>query len=193
MSKPRILAFSGSARVASYNQRLVEYAARLAAGHDVDVTVINLRDFPMPIMNQDLERESGVPAEALRLKSLIVGHQGILLSAPEYNSSITPLLKNSLDWVSRRVGDEAPMAAFRGKVAALLSASPGRLGGLRGLVHVRAILNNLGVLVLPEQVPVSHAADAFDDAGNLLREYDSRRVAELVAGFVAALGRLGES
>lgn len=190
MSIPRILAFSGSARAASFNQRLVEHAARVTAGFDAEVTVINLRDFPMPLMNQDLERESGLPAEAVRLKSLLVEHDGILLSAPEYNSSITPLLKNSLDWVSRRVGDEPPMAAYSGKIAALLSASPGRLGGLRGLVHVRAILNNLGVLVLPDQVSVSQAADAFDESGNLARDYDARRVEDLAGKFVTTLQRL---
>ncbi len=191
MGKPRILAFSGSARAASFNQRLVEYAARKAIDLGAEVTVITLGDFPMPLMNQDLERDQGVPAEALRLKSLLIAHDGLLLSAPEYNSSITPLLKNSLDWVSRRVGDEAPMAAYRGKTAALMSASPGRLGGLRGLVHVRAILNNLGVLVLPGQVSVSSAGSAFDAAGDLANEYDRARIADLVADLVETLRRLG--
>lgn len=190
MSRPRILAFSGSARSASFNQRLVEHAAKDAIDLDAEVTVINLRDFPMPLMNQDLEREQGVPAEALRLKSLIARHDGILLSAPEYNSSITPLLKNSLDWVSRRVGDEPPTVAFRGKTAALLSASPGRLGGLRGLVHVRAILNNLGVLVLPGQVSIASAGTAFDESGGLANEYDRKRVTALVGELIDTLRRL---
>lgn len=190
MIRPRILAFSGSARSASFNQRLVEHAARTAVDLGAEVTVINLRDFPMPLMNQDLEREEGVPAEALRLKSLLAAHDGILLSAPEYNSSITPLLKNSLDWVSRRVGDEAPMLAFRGKTAALLSASPGRLGGLRGLVHVRAVLNNLGVLVLPGQVSIPSAATAFDETGDLANDGDRKRVADLVGALIDTLRRL---
>jgi chromate reductase, NAD(P)H dehydrogenase (quinone) len=190
MIRPRILAFSGSARGASFNQRLVEHAASSAVDLGADVTVINLRDFPMPLMNQDLEREEGVPPEALRLKSLLAAHDGILLSAPEYNSSITPLLKNSLDWVSRRVGDEAPMLAFRGKTAALLSASPGRLGGLRGLVHVRAVLNNLGVLVLPGQVSIPSAGTAFDETGRLANDADRKRVADLVSELIDKLRRL---
>ncbi len=191
MSKPRILAFSGSARGASFNQRLVEYAAGKATDLGAEVTVINLRDFPMPLMNQDLERDQGVPAEALRLKTLLIAHDGLLLSAPEYNSSITPLLKNSLDWVSRRVGDEAPMAAYRGKTAALMSASPGRLGGLRGLVHVRAILNSLGVLVLPGQVSVASVGSAFDAAGDLVNDSDRGRIDVLVAELIETLRRLG--
>lgn len=190
MATPRILAFSGSARSASFNQRLAECAARMAKARGAAVTLVNLRDFPMPLMNQDLEREHGPPDEALRLKALLVEHDGLLIAAPEYNSSITPLLKNTLDWVSRRVGDEPPMAAYRGKVAALLSASPGRLGGMRGLVHLRAILNNLGVLVLPGQVSISGAANAFDAAGELADDGDRRRVADLVDDLVALLERL---
>ena len=190
MNKPRILAFSGSARFHSYNQRLVEYAAKLAQDAGADVTVINLRDFPMPLMNQDLERESGVPAEALRLKKLLVEHDGFLLSAPEYNTSITPLLKNTLDWMSRRVGDEAPMVAYRGKTAALMSASPGRFGGARGLPHVRCILANLGVLVLPGQVTVASAANAFDSEGALLGDFHPKSLRELVDRLVDTLRRL---
>ncbi len=190
MKQPRILAFSGSARLQSYNQRLVEYAAKLAVDVGAEVTVINLRDFPMPLMNQDLERESGVPAEALRLKKLLVEHDGILLSAPEYNTSITPLLKNTLDWMSRRVGDEAPMVAYRGKTAALMSASPGRFGGARGLPHVRSILANLGVLVLPGQVTVASAANAFDSEGALVGDFHPKSVRELVDRLVDTLRRL---
>ena len=190
MATPRILAFSGSARSESFNQRLAECAARMAKARGADVTLLNLRDFPMPLMNQDLEREHGPPDEALRLKALLVAHDGLLIAAPEYNSSITPLLKNTLDWVSRRVGDEPPMAAYRGKVAALLSASPGRLGGMRGLVHLRAILNNLGVLVLPGQVSISGAANAFDAAGELANDGDRRRVEDLVGELAALLERL---
>jgi chromate reductase, NAD(P)H dehydrogenase (quinone) len=186
---PRILAFSGSARQASFNQRLAEYAADVAAGFGAEVTLINLRDFPMPLMNQDLERESGVPAEALRLKQLLREHDGLLIAAPEYNSSVTPLLKNALDWVSRRVGEEPPMAAYRNKTAALLSASPGRLGGLRGLMHLRPILNNLGVLVLPGQVSVASAGDAFNAEGELVDAYHVKSVAELVERLVWTLRR----
>jgi NAD(P)H-dependent FMN reductase len=191
MTRPRILAFSGSARRDSFNQRLVEHASRVATTLGADVTVVNLRDFPMPLMNQDLEKESGLPTEAARLKQLLIEHDGLLISAPEYNSSVTPLLKNALDWVSRRVGEEPSMIAYRGKTAALLSASPGRLGGLRGLSHLRPILNNLGVLVLPGQVSVASAGEAFAADGELVNAFYVKAVAELVERLVGTLGRLG--
>lgn len=189
MRKPRILAFSGSARRESFNQRLVEFAATNARAAGAEVTVINLRDFPMPIMNQDIEREEGPPENATRLKTLFIEHDGLLLAAPEYNSSITPLLKNTLDWVSRRVGDEPPMVAYRNKTAALLSASPGRLGGLRGLVHTRAILSTLGMLVMPGQASISSAAAAFDENGALLHDYDRNTVNSLVGDFITLMKR----
>lgn len=189
MRKPRILAFSGSARRESFNQRLVEFAATNARAAGAEVTVINLRDFPMPIMNQDIEREEGPPENATKLKTLFIEHDGLLLAAPEYNSSITPLLKNTLDWVSRRVGDEPPMVAYRNKTAALLSASPGRLGGLRGLVHTRAILSTLGMLVMPGQASISSAAAAFDENGALLHDYDRNTVNSTVGDFITLTKR----
>ena len=190
MSKPKILAFSGSARKDSFNQRLVENAARAAEDAGAEVRTINLGDFPMPIMNQDLEREQGQPENGTRLKELFVEHDGFLLASPEHNSSIPSLLKNAIDWVSRKVGDEPPLVAYKGKTAAILSASPGRLGGLRGLVHVRSILGNLGVLVLPEQHAVSSAASAFDDDGKLKDDGDIERVKNIAARLVDVLTRL---
>jgi NAD(P)H-dependent FMN reductase len=192
MNKPKILAFSGSARVDSFNQRLVICAAQAAVDAGAEVRVINLREFPMPIMDQDLEREHGQPEHAARFKQLLVEHDGILLASPEYNSSISPLLKNTLDWVSRKVGEEPAMVAYKGKVAALLSASPGRLGGIRGLVHVRSILSNLGVMVLPDQVAVASAGSAFDESGKLVNDYDISRINDITARFVTVLNKLHE-
>ncbi len=191
MSKPKVLAFSGSARKASFNQRLVRNAARAAEDAGAEVTVINLVDFPMPIMNQDLEAEQGQPEHGTRLKKLFIEHDAILLAAPEHNSSITALLKNAIDWVSRRVGDEAPLVAFKGKPVAIMSASPGRLGGLRGLVHVRSILSNLGMLVLPNQHAVSSAGSAFDDDGELANDADQKRVREIASRLVEITKKLG--
>lgn len=182
--KPKILAFSGSARAGSFNQQLVENASRAAEDAGAEVRLINLGDFPMPIMNQDLEREEGQPENGSRLKELFIQSDGILIAAPEYNSSITPLLKNAIDWVSRRVGDEKPLVAYKGKIVALLSASPGRLGGLRGLVHVRSILSHLGAIVLPKQHAISSATDAFDDDRRLINEKDMERVREVVGDLV---------
>jgi len=176
MSKPRILAFAGSARQESYNRRLVRIAAEGARTAGAEVSLINLKDYPLPLFDQDLEQEQGTPENATKLKQLFLDHDGLLISSPEYNSSITPLLKNTIDWVSRPAEGEAPLAAFQGKVAALMAASPGGLGGLRGLVHVRSILSSIHVLVLPDQIAVARAFEAFDDDGQLTDEKQRARV-----------------
>jgi NAD(P)H-dependent FMN reductase len=144
----------------------------------------------MPLYDGDLEAAQGPPENATTLYELMKAHQGLLLACPEYNSSITGVLKNTIDWVSRPRDGEPPLAAFTGKVAALLSASPGALGGLRGLVHVRAILGNIGVVVLPTQVAVSRAFDAFDDDDLLKDERLRERVARLAAELVDTTRKL---
>lgn len=183
---PRILAFAGSARSASFNKRLVAIAAAGARAAGADVTLIDLRDYPLPLYDGDLEERDGLPAQARTLKDLFLANRGLLISAPEYNSSITPLLKNTIDWVSRPVTGEAPLNCFDGKVAALMSASPGALGGLRGLVHVRAILQNIRVLTIPEQIAVPNAAEAFAPDGSLK---DAKQHAA-IQGCGAALARM---
>ncbi|MGH7243067.1 MAG: NADPH-dependent FMN reductase [Phycisphaerales bacterium] len=166
-STPRILAFAGSIRKESFNCKLLKVAAEAARKAGAEVTLLDLRDFPLPIMDQDLEAAEGVPQNAMKLKKLFIEHQGFLIASPEYNSSVTPLLKNTIDWVSRPVPNEAPLAAYQGKVATVMSASPGALGGLRGLVHLRSILGNIGVIVLPEQVAISTAHESFNSDGTL--------------------------
>jgi len=166
-STPRILAFAGSNRKDSFNRKLIHVAAEAAKAAGAQVTMIELRDYPLPILDQDLEKESGLPENGMKLKKIFIEHQGFVIASPEYNSSVTPLLKNTIDWVSRPVPGEPPLAAFQGKVATLLSASTGALGGLRGLVHLRAILGNIGVIVLPEQIAISTAQDAFNSEGSL--------------------------
>lgn len=166
-NNPRILAFSGSLRKNSFNQRLVRVASEGAGKAGADVTVIDLSDFPLPVFDEDFEKAEGVPNSAIKLKEMLKQHDGFLIACPEYNSSITAALKNAIDWASRPLPDEQPMECFKGKVAAIMSASPGALGGLRGLVHVRAILSNIGVLVLPDQRAISQAHEAFNDDGSL--------------------------
>ena len=134
---PRILAFAGSARRDSFNKKLVSAAAEMARELGAEVTVVDLADYPMPIYDGDEESENGHPEASNKLYQLMKEHDGFLVACPEYNSSITPLLKNTIDWVSRTRDAEPPLVAFTGKVVALLSASPGALGGMRGLVHVR--------------------------------------------------------
>jgi NAD(P)H-dependent FMN reductase len=165
---PRILAFAGSTRRDSFNKKLVSVAVKGARDAGAEVALIDLKDFPLPLFDQDFEAEQGMPDNGKKLKQLFIDHDGLLISAPEYNSSITAVLKNTIDWVSRPAPDEPPLVAFRGKVATLMSASPGALGGLRGLVHVRSILGNLGVIVLPDQIAVPRAHEAFNPAGALL-------------------------
>lgn len=160
--EPKILAFAGSTRTGSFNKKLVRIAAAGAKEAGVEVTVIDLQDFAMPLYDEDLESQEGLPSNALKLKELMLKHQGFLISSPEYNSSISGVLKNTIDWTSRQSEGEVPLACFKDKVAGIMSASPGGLGGLRGLVHVRAILENIGVLVMPDQIAIPKAHDAFD-------------------------------
>ncbi len=167
MSNPRILAFAGSTRRESYNKKLLKIAAAGASSTNADVTVLDLRDYPMPLFDEDLEKESGAPESAVKLKKLFLEHDGLLIASPEYNSSITAVLKNTIDWVSRSAPGEQALAAYKGKVATILSASPGALGGLRGLVHLRAILGNIGVIVLPDQIAIPKAYEAFNEDGTL--------------------------
>ena len=187
----KILAFAGSARTDSLNKRLVHVAAESARDAGGDVTVVDLRDFAMPLYDGDLEAAEGVPENATRLREAMTEHQALLLSCPEYNSSITPVLKNAIDWVSRPAEGAPPLVAFKGKVAALLSASPGALGGLRGLTHVRSILGNIGVLVLPDQVAIPKAHEAFSDDGALVDERVGAKVTALARQLVETASRLG--
>jgi chromate reductase, NAD(P)H dehydrogenase (quinone) len=164
---PRILAFAGSLRRESFNKKLVPIAAMAAREAGALVTQIDLRDFPLPLFDQDLEAEHGMPESGKKLKQLFIDHGGLLLACPEYNGSVSAVLKNAIDWVSRPAPGEPELVAFRGKVATLMSASPGALGGLRGLVHVRSILGNIGVIVLPDQLAIPKAYEAFEADGSL--------------------------
>ena len=191
MSKsPRILAFAGSTRKDSFNKKLVRVAAEFASKAGAEVTVIDLKDYPLPLFDQDLESADGPPENARKLKALFVDHQGLLIASPEYNSSITPILKNTLDWVSRPAANEAPLVAFQGKLASLVSASPGALGGLRGLVHLRSILGNIGVIVLPDQIAISKAHEAFDEAGGLKDTNHQSSLQRLTTSLVQVMSKL---
>jgi NAD(P)H-dependent FMN reductase len=188
---PRILAFSGSSRRESFNTRLVAIAADGAAAAGAEVTRINLGDFPMPLMNEDLEASEGMPAAAREFKNLMIAHDGFLIASPEYNSAFSPLLKNALDWASRReTEDEPPLQGFRGKVATLMAASPGALGGLRGLVFLRMMLGNLGVIVLPDQLAVREANKAFNEDGSLTDEKQQQAIRGLGAQTVKRVRQL---
>lgn len=164
---PSILAFAGSTRKDSYNRKLVQIAAKGARAAGAEVMIIDLKDFPLPLFDEDFEAAQGPPEAARNLKRLMIKHDGFLISSPEYNSSISAVLKNAIDWASRPAPQEPPLAAFKGKVSVLMSASLGVLGGLRGLVHVRSILGNIGVIVLPDQIAVPWAHESFAPDGSL--------------------------
>lgn len=189
-TKARILAFAGSTRRDSWNKKLIRVAAEAAESAGAEVTLVDLADFRMPVYDGDLEDEKGIPETGLEFKRLMREHHGFLMSCPEYNSSISGVLKNTIDWASRRAEGEGGLECFKGKIVSLMSASPGRLGGLRGLVHVRAILGNLGCLVLPDQVAVPSAAEAFDDGGRLRDRDQEKRIQGLGAGLTDVISKL---
>jgi NAD(P)H-dependent FMN reductase len=193
MGTPKILAFAGATRSQSWNKKLIRIAARAAEEAGAEVTLIDLRDYPMPLYDGDVEQAEGLPAMARELKALMVANQAFLLSCPEYNSSISGVLKNTIDWISRPQPNEARYVAFKGKVAALLAASPTNLGGVRALLTVRQVLNMLGVLVLPTQFALAHAASAFNDDGSLKEDGYRAAVAAVVGELCTIAGRLGSA
>lgn len=176
----KILAFAGSSRKESFNKKLVKIAAKGAENAGATVTIIDLADYAMPLFNQDLELEQGMPDKAREFKNLLIEHDGFLIASPEYNSAFSPLLKNVIDWASRAESkDEPPLVAYRGKVAAIMAASPGALGGIKGLVFLRMLLGNLGVLVVPEQQAIARAFKAFNNDGSLVDEKQKQSIENL--------------
>jgi len=186
----KLLVFSGSARAASLNKQLARAAADIARAAGAEVTLIDLDDFPLPVYHGDLEAKEGVPANARKLKELFRAHHGLLIASPENNASVSSLLKNTLDWVSRPDGGQNGLVPYQGKTAALLAASPGALGGLRGLVHLRAILQTLNVLVLSEQFALPRAHEAFGADGRLTDAKQQAALAGVVQRLVDVMARL---
>ncbi|HEV8052969.1 MAG TPA: NAD(P)H-dependent oxidoreductase [Parachlamydiaceae bacterium] len=189
--KPKILAFAGSLREDSCNKKLVKIAAEGARKAGAEVNFIDLKDYPLPIYDQEIETAEGIPHNAQKIKELMIASQGFLISSPEYNSSISGALKNAIDWASRpSKKDEAQLICFKDKFASLMSASPGALGGLRGLVHLKAILGNIDVVVLPQQQTISNAYEAFNAEGKLTNERHQASTEQLGAGLANMLTKL---
>ena len=164
-----LLFFAGSAREASYNKRLARLGAMIAEANGIGATFADLGDYPMPLYDGDLQARDGVPDNAYKLEAQMKVQSGVFIASPEYNASFSPLLKNTLDWISRirREGEE-PLLVFKSRVFAIGAASPGGTGGMRGLFAVRHVLvHGLGALVLPDQFYVPRVAEAFDDHGHL--------------------------
>lgn len=186
---PRILVFAGSAREASFNKRLAQLMASRIDALGGQATFIDLRDYPMPLYDGDLEDAEGLPENARRLRRLFIEHQGLAITSPEYNGFITPLLKNTIDWVSRPDGDSGGLVPYENKIAAISGASPGGLGGLRALPLLRQLLSNIGVTVLPDQLAVGGASNAFDDQGQLANEGQAKTLDTICQRLIDSLAR----
>lgn len=188
MSEPRILVFGGSLRAESYNQKLAIIAAAAATAAGAKVTLIALRDYRMPIFDEDLEAGEGMPENARKLKALFAENDGLIIASPEYNSGITAALKNAIDWVSRATSeDEQPLSVLKGKTAAILAASPSGYGGARSLAQLRPLLENISITVLEHQVTIPRAYEAFDADGNLVDASQQEAVVSLAAALVSKL------
>lgn len=162
---PKILAFSGSLRKDSLNKKVVKVAAEGARRAGAEVTIFDLNELPLPLYNSDLQEAEGFPENAAKLQRILLAHDGLLISSPEYNGSIPGGLKNAIDWVSRANGEVKMGAVFKNKVAGIMSASPGSFGGIRCLAHLRSILSLVGVIVLTDEFAVSSAHEAFNESG----------------------------
>jgi chromate reductase, NAD(P)H dehydrogenase (quinone) len=201
MSKARVLVFAGSARRDSLNKKLARVAAKAAEAAGGEVTFIDLDAYPMPVYHGDLEEREGMPANAAKLREIFLAHDALIIASPENNQSVSSLLKNTLDWLSRSVGDgkgvNSGLAPYKGKLAGLLAASPGQFGGVRGLPHLRAILSSLGVTVLGAQVAIARADKAsdkaFDAAGGLVDAQHVKAVETLAQAVVESAAKLREA
>lgn len=192
-SKPRLLAFAGSLRAASYNRHLIRVFAEAVREAGADVTLIDLHDYPLPIYDGDIEA-AGIPEPVRALQSLMAEHDGLLISSPEYNGSIPALVKNTLDWISRPLEDGTQgTGLYQGKIAGICSASPGTLGGLRGLLVLRDALAKLGLWVAPSQLAVGRAGSAFDADGGLIDDQFVSALSRLAAELVHAAKALRQN
>ena len=181
MTAPKILVIPGSLRTGSLNGKLAAAAVDELVRADAEVTRISLGDFPLPIYDGDLEASNGVPKHALNLKRMIASHHGVLIVTPEYNSSLPPLVKNTIDWISRvSDGQDAKGQVFRGRAFAIAAASNGRLGGTRCLEALRLVLSACRALVIPNQLALSHADEAYDEMDRLKHPADIAAMQSMV-------------
>ncbi|MCX6626317.1 MAG: NAD(P)H-dependent oxidoreductase [Candidatus Solibacter sp.] len=190
---PKILVLAGSARLDSLNRKLARQTVEALRSAGLEATLADLRDFSMPMYDGDLEAGQGLPPAAKALKELARRHDGFAIASPEYNGSFPALLKNALDWISRPEQGEHPLQVFRGKVAAILSASPGPGGGRRGLRHLRELLEMMSVSVVPRELAIARASGAFDADGRLTRPEDLTGLQELAAALAQSAAQRQEA
>lgn len=187
---PKFLAFDGSGRKGSLNQKLLDNIVAEVKAAGGTGSVIDISAYDLPIYNGDLEADQGLPKGVMELKELFKSHDGFIIASPEYNGSFTPLMKNVIDWVSRPVQGEPPLNCFKNKIAAIMSAAPGKVGGLTGLYQLNTLLFRIGTLVLPDIMAVGFAGDAFDEQGKLKNDADkdkARMIAQKIVKLTPAL------
>lgn len=176
--KPKILAFAGSLRKHSFNRRVLRAAVAGAEKAGAEVTSVDLLDYPMPVYNQDDQEAFGFDENALKFQQLIHQHEGLLIASPEHNGSFPAVLKNVIEWASRRNDSFEGGRVFPGKVAAMMAAAPGAFGGVRSLAHLRGVLTSVGVYVLPVEIAVPFVGDKFDGDGDELTDERTKRALE---------------
>lgn len=190
-SAPHLLFLAASTRPGSWNARLARTACTLADGRGARAEWVDLADYRMPLYEATIEERDGLPERARALKQKFRGADGFLVASPEYNSAYPALLKNTIDWLSRReTSDEPGLSAFRGKVAATVAASPGANGGLRGLAPLRLLLGNIGLHVVPPQLALKNAGDAFQEDGSLRDPANQAALEGVVDSLIGLAGAL---
>ncbi len=192
MTMPKILVIAGSLRPGSLNARLAGAALRELALANIDATHLSLADYPLPLYDAEDEARSGFSPHALNLKRQLRAHHGVFIASPEYNASVSPLLKNAIDWVSRvRERGDDPLGPFHDRVFALGAASPGKFGGLRGLMALRQVLElGCGATVIAPQVTIAHADRAFDEVDRLKDDGEAEALRLTLRGLVDAVRRV---
>lgn len=192
MASPKILVFAGSTRTGALSGKLAALAAKELALADADVTRISLADYPLPVYNGDLEKEQGIPENAVKLARLIAAQQGVFIATPEYNNSLPPLLKNTIDWISRNKSGPNGIP-YRNKVYGIGSTSDGPIGGARALIDLRrVVLTAVGAILIPEKIEVSRAQDAFDESGELTAEVPAKLLKSLCRHLIDLARRLAD-
>lgn len=169
-AETKVLAFSGSTRKDSCNKKLIMESARIAREQGATVQIIELKDYPIPFYDADLEAQSGMPENAKKIRSMMMESHAVIIASPEYNGSVSAILKNLIDWLSRNNNGQPSRDAFKDRKFAILSCSPGSGGGSRGLEHLAAIIKNVGGNVILKQTAIPGAYSAFDTQGKLINE-----------------------
>ena len=193
MAKPNILVIAGSTRKESIHRKLAQLTTDALRKAGVDATFADLRDYPMPIYDGDLEAEQGLPANAKKLKELAHHADAFVFASPEYNGSYSAVLKNAIDWISRPEPGDRPLEVFRDKTAAILAASPGPGGGRRVLKQLRELLEMIRITVIPQELAIPRAGEAFDAEGRLVRAEDIEGWEALIGGLVRTLAEQKEA